>query len=65
MADIEPVATQLLDNAQTLYDGIELVPGRRVDARETDIVALALLSSSSRETFGLLLLQAGAEQIQK
>ncbi len=59
--NIEPVAIRLLGNHETAMEGISIVMGRRVDSRETEIVAVMLLSPT--DAFGLLLLQSSVEQL--
>ncbi len=58
--EIQPIATQLLSSNDTLITGVEMVLGRRVDAREfTTDKSLALIFTNSltgEDRFALLLL---------
>ena len=63
---IEPVATKLLGNPLTFISGAELTLGRRVDAKDPEVIPIiATPGLSAEDKFGLLLLQKEVENIQR
>ena len=61
MAEIEPIATRLLEDIATALSGAELVLGRRIDGREESIAHMyyPLNGATAKERFALLLLHKG------
>lgn len=59
MAEIEPVATKLLEDPVTALEGAALVMGREVMASETKIMEILATPARATVKFGLLLLAKG------
>lgn len=62
---IETTATKLLGQPRTVLEGAELVLGRRIDAREKDIMKIIGSAGSPEDKFALLLLQKEIEKLKK
>ncbi len=62
---IEPKAIELLNDVRTCLDGAELVLGRRVDAKEEEIMRILYIPLDANEKYGLLLLKKTVEQMPK
>lgn len=59
MADIEPIAKDLLSDVTTVLDGMSLVLGRRVDAQELTAdpkLGMVMMMGEPGTKFGILLL---------
>jgi len=64
LAQVEEKATELLGSPLTFIEGTSLVIGRRIDAKETEILGPVLMSGrSGRDRFGAALLVLAIEDI--
>ena len=61
--EIEPKVLELLSDVKTSMDGAELILGRRVDAKETEIGEIIYMPTEAKNKFGLLLFKKGAEEM--
>lgn len=69
LEQIEPIAKKLLANFETLFEGVELVMGRRVDAKELtsdnlrrSCLPLVILMPTASNRFAALLGERTREQ---
>jgi hypothetical protein len=69
LEQIEPIAMKLLANLETLFEGVELVMGRRVDAKElttdnlrSSCLPLVIFMPSASNRFAALLGERTREQ---
>ena len=66
LEQIEPRAVTLLAFPQTVIPAAELVLGRRVDAKETDVISIVVdRSLTPEEKFGGLLIQKSIEDMMR
>jgi len=69
MEQIEPVAVKLLENIETLLEGIELILGRKLDYNKNDIDGKLLMGLAIepdvKKKFGILLLAKTVEELKK
>lgn len=61
--EMEPIAKPLLQNDDTLLEGVAMVLGRRVDTQERNITA-PILFTDPKKRFAILLLQYEIEKME-
>lgn len=64
LKEIEPIATKLLGNVSTAIEGAELMLGRRIDAKETELLSTIYFGGSAENMFGLLLMECAIDDSQ-